>query len=160
MSQYRSKWASHGTLIESVPTAEVFGGRCTTIGSATLCGQTQQGGPFAMQVYASHNQPYADSTKMYGIWRYEWTPAQVIHRFVVPAFIISVSDVLKAVKDQMGIILLNSRIFGESRKVKLPPRLKEFIKKEPWGHDQHTSSHNLLVGVSILSTSVAMQLLF
>mmetsp|Transcript_59074 Transcript_59074/g.93513 ORF Transcript_59074/g.93513 Transcript_59074/m.93513 type:complete len:347 (-) Transcript_59074:74-1114(-) len=35
----------------------------------------------------------------------------------------------KEVQDQMGIILLNSRIFG-NRKVKAPPKLKNFLKKE------------------------------
>lgn len=40
-----------------------------------------------------------------------------------------VAQLSKEVQDQMGIILLNSRIFG-NRKVKAPPRLKNFIKKE------------------------------
>ena len=61
-------------------------------------------------------------------------------------------------KDQMGIILLNSRIFGESRKVKLPPRLKDFIKKDLRGHNQHTSHSSLFVGVMVLDVLVLVRI--
>jgi len=64
----------------------------------------------------------------------------------------------KAMKDQMGIILLNSRIFGESRKVKLPPRLKDFIKKDLRGHNQHTSHSSLFVGVMVLDVLVLVRI--
>lgn len=94
------------------------------------------------------------------IFRYEWTAAQVICPQLCGTSFhhLSLPTPCKAMKDQMGIILLNSRIFGESRKVKLPPRLKDFIKKDLRGHNQHTSHSSLFVGVMVLDVLVLVRI--